>query len=94
MTLNAGLALSLSLLGGMLLGAGRIVLASSLNLVYGAIFLVLTAALSDYGNQGLQLSRLLASMALGGVAVFALLELARRAVRTDLQTPISSTTSS
>lgn len=94
MTLNAGLALSLSLLGGMLLGAGRIVLASSLNLVYGAIFLVLTAALSDYGNQGLQLSRLLASMALGGVAVFALLELARRAMRTDLQTPISSTTSS
>ena len=52
MVLNAALGLSLSVAGGALLGAGRIVGAGLLNVVWGAIFVSLTSALSSHGNRG------------------------------------------
>lgn len=78
MTLNAGLGLSLALLGGALLGANHIVLASSLNLVWGGVFVGLTAVLASHGNEGLQFARFAASMILVAGATVALMLLVRR----------------
>lgn len=64
MLLNAGLALSLSLLGGVFVGSGRIVVAALLNLLWGLIVVLATASWVDQGNLGLQQARVLASVVL------------------------------
>jgi hypothetical protein len=81
MVLNAALGLSLSITGGAFLGAGHIVAAGLLNLSWGAIFVALTAALSSYGNLGLQAARFVASATLETAAVLILLTLAAKEAR-------------
>lgn len=78
MLTNASLALSLSLLGGAMLGRGSIVQASCMNLSSGLLFAGGTALLADHGNAGLQVARLIASLALIMVAATALWRHARR----------------
>ncbi len=83
MVLNAALGLSLSVAGGALLGAGRIVGAGLLNVVWGAIFVSLTSALSSHGNLGLQAARFAASAVLATVAALMLLAMAAREMRSN-----------
>jgi hypothetical protein len=78
MALNATLALSLSVAGGALLGAGHLVGAGLLNVVWGVVFVSLTSTLSSYGNVGLQAGRFAASLVLATVAALMLLVLAAR----------------
>ncbi len=77
MLANASLALSLSLLGGAMLGRGSIIQASLMNLSYGLLFAGGTVLLSSHGNVGLQVARLASSLALVLVAATALWRHAR-----------------
>lgn len=64
MVLNASLGASLAVLGGALIGSGLIVTAGVLNLIWGGVFLGLTAAWAAHGNTGLQAARVVASLLL------------------------------
>lgn len=70
MLVNASLALSLSLLGGVFVGCGNIVVAAGLNLMWGGIVIAFTALWVGEGNFGLQAARVLAS---GSLILFATL---------------------
>jgi O-antigen/teichoic acid export membrane protein len=72
MVVGASLSLSLSLLGGALLGRGQFVVASQINLVWAAVFVFGTWLLADHGAAGLQVARIAAGVLLIGLAAWLL----------------------
>jgi O-antigen/teichoic acid export membrane protein len=72
MVIGASLTLSLSLLGGALLGRGQFVVASQINLLWAAAFVAGTWLLAPHGAAGLQIARIAAGFLLIGLAAWLL----------------------
>jgi O-antigen/teichoic acid export membrane protein len=72
MVVGASLSLSLSLLGGALLGRGQFVVASQINLVWAAVFVFGTWLLAPHGAAGLQVARIVAGVLLVALATWLL----------------------